>query len=278
MGRPKAPRQGPVLTSGPMAPQTRQKREKARAHSFSIRFDGGGLSPKSVRLGELAEVLRSVEEALAAIMGLPPEEVVVGLIGVKNASAGYLCSLPSLEASRAFDTWSQAIDTEDFSAVPEATIEPSKKILSFVRRKNCIAELRRANATRPVAEMTPDTIIVPSKLKPLVGQTTLYGYCQRVGGVAPRLWMRLADGTAFSADVVSEPLARTIGRHLYEWIGVSGRAKWHVATKRMLEFKVDDLLPYVGPDGAKKGMMDLAKLIGPHIMNLTGDDVAALRE
>jgi len=77
------------------------------------------MSPRSVRLGELAEVLRSVEEALAAIMRLPPEEVVLGLIGVQGRSAGYACALPFPEAAQALKAWTSAIESQDFSALPE---------------------------------------------------------------------------------------------------------------------------------------------------------------
>jgi hypothetical protein len=114
-------------------------------------------------LGDLAEVLRSIEDALAAIMGLPPEEVVLGLVGVREASAGYACALPSREAERALDAWSGAIQNSDFSSLPAAAIEPSRKILAFVRRKNCKAEFRKGTSRTPLAQMTPDTVIAVSK-------------------------------------------------------------------------------------------------------------------
>lgn len=259
-------------------PRVKAKVEKTGRRFFTIRFSGEGMSPKTVRLGELAEVLRSIEDALAAIMGLPPEEVVLGLVGVKAASAGYACALPSREAERALDAWSGAIQSSDFSTLPEAAIEPSRKILAFVRRKNCRAEFRKGNSRTPLAQMTPDTVIDLFKCEPLIGHTTIYGYCQRVGGTEPKLWMRLADRSAVTLDVPSEELARELGQQLYRWIGVTGRAKWHAETRKLIELQVDDLIHYDGPGNVLNGLMEVGELCGPAIVALTGADVAALRD
>lgn len=235
--------------------------------AFEIRFVGKGMSPDNIRLGELADVLASVEQVLAGIIGLPPEEVVLGLTKVKDASAGYAIESHSKQVSAALRVWGDAIERSDFSAVPPSAYEPAKKILSFVRRHNCVSRLTEARKRKPLAEMTPDTAIRPTMLQPLVGQTTLYGYALRVGGASPRLMLRISDSETITLDVAGQELAREIGHRLYTRVGLGGTAEWHPQTRAMLSFRVDELLPYE-ERGAAEAIGDLSALIGEDLADI----------
>lgn len=242
---------------------------------FILRFARNGMSPKSIRLGELADLLTSVEQAVSGVMGVPSDEVVLSLIDVKDTSAAYAIASPSNKAMTAVRTWGGAITKSDFSEIPARAVEPSRRILSFVRRHNCIAELTEARRRKPLAEMTPDTIIEAGPAEPLIGRTVLYGYALRVGGTTPRLLLRVGDET-IAVDVASEDLARSIGQRLYTWVGLDGTAKWDSTTRALLAFKVEELLPYAA-GRLTDAVGDLSALIGDDLADVTERDLDRIR-
>ena len=93
------------------------------------------MSPESIRLGALADLLAWIEQAISGVMGVSTEEAGLSLIDVKRSSAGYGFASPSKKATAAVRTWGDAIDRSDFSDIPAKAVEPSRKMLSFVRRE-----------------------------------------------------------------------------------------------------------------------------------------------
>jgi len=236
---------------------------------FEFRFLGEGMSPGNIRLGELADVLSSIEQIVAGMVGRPVEEVVLGLTKVTSKSAGYSFGSKASDAAAALETWSDAVKSEDISSLPAHVREPSKKVLSFTRKHNCTTRVSRAGKRRPLVEITPDSVIEPAAPAPLVGHTTLYGYAMRIGGVSPRLMIRVMGAEEpITVDVATKHLAREIGNRLYTSVGLSGRAEWHSLTSAMLSFRAEELLPYEDRD-LSESLGDLSALIGEDLDDIT---------
>jgi hypothetical protein len=237
------------------------------------------MAPKNVRVGELADLLSSLEQALSAIVGVPPEELILGLVDVRDQSAGYAVSLPSDAAADAVRAWGNAIRQADFTGIPRTALEPTRKILSFVRRHNCIGTVVEARKRTPLAQMTPDTVITAHAEDWLTGKTTLYGYALRVGGANPRVFLRMDGAANVTVDLASETLAREIGERLYSWVGLSGTARWHPHSRALMSFMAEELLPY-DPDPARsliETLGDLSTVIGDDLADLDEDDLIAIR-
>jgi hypothetical protein len=63
------------------------------ANSFEIRFSGGDVHPSTVPAHELADLLNAAEQAVTSLAAqnfpdLDPSSVLVGLVGIRDASLG----------------------------------------------------------------------------------------------------------------------------------------------------------------------------------------------
>ena len=90
------------------------------------------------------------------------------------------------------------------------TLEGVQGIHKFVTSQKCRAEFRLPNGSRQLeATITPDTIIPAEESPPIEGETTIFGKVERVGGVDPKIVVRLSDKEAVSC-AVSEALANVV--------------------------------------------------------------------
>jgi hypothetical protein len=246
------------------------------SHRVILRFVGGGIAPQTVSAGELAQVISSLENSIAEVMGLDPRErLVLSLVQITHQSDGLVFACPTKKAADAFYRIAKATKKGDISTLPVAAREAPRQVLQFIRRRNCAAEWR-GRGRHPIAVMTPKTQLneVPDTV--LRGETTLYGYVVRVGGEDPVVRLRYSDREPAISCTVTETLARDVAKKLYSWVGLSGTAEWNRRDNSLVEFHATGLLPFDGSPAAT-ALAELGDLIGEYWQDADPDAVSRIR-
>ncbi len=236
---------------------------------MEIKFSGD-IFPETIRAKELADMLANIEESLTTIIlkenpDVNIEELIIGLVEVGKGSAKlrFQSSMQAI-ALAAFAMLSTAIDTNDFTKVPIATIKSVKSISDFTRKRNCVAEFRaHADSEQPLASITPSTEIAIPEAYQLTGETMIYGRVIRVGGIAPKAVVKLSDRQTVYCDV-KENLAKEMGYRLYTWVGLSGYATWNVGDYSLESFKIEKVTDYEEYP-ISKSISELSSIIGKHL-------------
>lgn len=215
---------------------------------IEIKFIGKDIFPENIRVKELLEVAVSVEESLLAIIkrdnpNVSMDEIIISLVDIGEGSTvlRFKSSFPHLTAF-AFKTLSSSIANNAYQNLPSSSVESIRKISNFTRKRNCEIEFR-APETNLIAKITPQTRIIIPESYYLTGETVIYGKVERVGGVEPKVWIRITDREIIICDV-TEDLAKELGRRLYSWVGLLGIAKWNIENYSVEEFQLTKITEY----------------------------------
>lgn len=217
---------------------------------MEIKFIGKDIYPENIKVKELADILLSVEESILPIIikdnpNISIEDIIIGLVDIGNSSTKlkFKSSFPKIVLS-AFIALSSAIANNDFESLPLRSIESLKNISDFTRKKSCIAEFwTHEDSEHPLAQITPSTEIVIPKTRHLEGETILYGRVERVGGVHPKVMVRVSDKEVIYCDI-EEGLAKELGHMLYTWVGISGIATWNIEDYSIESFRIKEITEY----------------------------------
>jgi len=249
---------------------------------LELHFSGQDISPDSIRIGEIATILDAFEKVLLSIISqdhptLTKDAITIGLHRVNEGSLGlqFTSRLPEV-VTPAFHQAAQSIHLGVEDHLPPDSIPDFEKILSFVKRHQAQADFIVINGrAEKLATLTPDYEIP----KPVFisGQTTVYGQIVRVGGVEPKVEVKLISGiTIYCPFDVS--LASRLGSLLYNTVGLNGEAHWNPRTYEIEEFRVTDIAPYKETP-LVEAFQSISKIAGKYyddIENVTGY-IAGLR-
>ena len=112
------------------------------------------------------------------------------------------------------------------------------------------------------------------------GETVIYGRVERVGGVDPKVRVRLSEHEVVSCRL-DEGLAIELGAHLYSEVGLRGQATWDAKDQSLAYFRVDEILPFENAGAATaayalkeaaQGAYDVVKDVPGFIHGLRGED------
>lgn len=237
------------------------------AHSTTVEtlLTGAGMSPGKVRSKEIAEVIESVEDMIASMVvrdhpELRKDNVVVGLKSIKEGSIGLEFAPNLLELTLpATRRISKAIQENDFSALPNSTINSLRKLSAFTRRYQCSAEFLEQNGrAESLAILTPETRI--PNIYPLSGETTIYDEITRVGGAEPKIQFKTFDEQVIYCST-SRVIAKKAGARLYSKVGLHGLAECNSETFKIENFHVNDISDYEAVSSSE-ALNELTKLFG----------------
>jgi len=222
-------------------------------YSIQLRIIGKDFGAEPVSPRDIAAFLMSVEQLIASIvvrdnpeLGLREEDVILGLASITQGSLiNTFVSKYEVEVSHAFELATSAISTGDYSSLPTPAVDALKDIRKFNRYHATSTEFWQQNGIREQrAVVTPTTriIVEPRFIK---GTTSLYGTLMRIGGDnPPRAWLRLTDEKTISCRVKTTQIARQMAQSLYQRVGVRGIAQWDIRDMSLIEFRIEQLLPY----------------------------------
>jgi len=215
---------------------------------IEVRFTGG-VSPENVHVGELANVLKAIEDLFAAALitsdaDVKEEDVLVGLVGVGSGSVR-LQFATTFHGSTIAALMQIGRLIRAQQLLPHQAIGPIQTIHRFVRKHNCVAQfIAPSRGENPLAELLPTTELASSR-HVIGGTTTLYGKVIRVGGKEsePRVWVQTGPGATVRCTA-SVDMARQLGGKLYLQVGLAGQAKWDAKSLAVQAFQIEEILLY----------------------------------
>lgn len=218
-------------------------------HKIRFEVKGADLTPETMPLAKLIEVLGLLERAVVAFarsQGIKPEDSgFVSLTSVFESSAGLEVSTPAplLPPVRSV---TRAIESGTTQQLPRSVQDPlhelsqvvAKQGWSFASREDRKLEIPLAviSAARPVPK--------PEELPPLEGSTTIFARCVKVGGRDPKAELEIPRSPKLLNVELDERVARALGGFLYDWVVVEGTARWNPETLKMESFRAHRVSPY----------------------------------
>lgn len=240
---------------------------------IEINLTGEGIRPGSIRSKDIAQVITSVEDMIAAMLAhdnpnINKDDVIIGLSSISRGSLalGFDTPLSGL-ATVAYERIIDAINREIFDRLPSAAISAIEELAKVSRRCNTEIELQsKDETTHLIAIITPETRVTPATY--ITEKTVLYGEVSRVGGDEPKVRIKFIDGTALSCPI-SKQLALQLASRLYDIVAMRGVAKWRVSDLILEEFTIEQILPYCH-QSARKSFTALRELgIGKYFNDIT---------
>jgi len=242
---------------------------------LEVSFSGEGVKPNSVKASDIADILKAVEDMVEAQVfrdhpEIDKEQVILGFVSIKGDSVDLKFVSPIEEiVFPIFQAIGGAVTANDYRDLPAGSIEALDKIVTFSRKRQCVAELVTGNGHRRVlATITPD--IVFEKRARLTGETTVYGRVVRVGGKDPRAMVELLNGQTIFCDT-TEAIARKLGIRLYTNVGLLGLARWDAESLKLEQFTITDVTLYEELP-LEDAMNQLTKAVGIYYRDVTDVD------
>ena len=211
--------------------------------TFVIRLIGSELRPWDVPMRQLTRILNAVQrliehteaeemdgdEAAEEQVARPASRI--QLLGVISASAAYsVAAIDGASALSVIAATGKSLEAPSAAEWDAPSLSASKDISAAAKAIGCTVEIRReAKDGKILATIKPDTSEVISQSAFVAGESSVYGYLQRVGGVeTPRCGLRIATQPEkmVICQVGSEELVRELGRCLYTIVRVSGKVTW----------------------------------------------------
>lgn len=218
--------------------------------NFMLRFSGANVQPSALSLGDLADLLESIEQlfinvAVEMESTIDPDLVKVSLVDVRAGSVGLGFAsnlMPNNEIST-IRIISDAITNRQYARVPSSAIRPLRAIDAYVKQSKWTATLHEGASQIPLATIRPDVDLGLPQLETVSGESVIYGVLTRVGGTPAKLRVRTLEGRPLSC-FASERVAKLAGGMLYDTVGMRGQAEWDANTFTIVSFRVDEMEPY----------------------------------
>jgi hypothetical protein len=227
---------------------------KTAPEEFQLRFYGEGVSPTSIPVHELSEVLNALDSTIRSIVidsDAHAEGMSLFLVQVTDESLGLrVVSNYAAKAALAFSLVSSAVQSQVYSGIPEKSITEFEKIIRFTQKHNCNGEINGfTNGTKTtLATITPETEIKREAEIKISGKTSIFAYVQWAGGKTPRIHLMLPDERYLSCKAERELIKKL---RIYDWYSFDGDAEWDAVNDKLVSFKVSDVTHRDNPSSLK---------------------------
>lgn len=214
---------------------------------IEVKLKKRNLRPEGVMARDLVDMLCQVEKAVSAIAQYGKTSIIEGdtsfaLVSIRRGSAAYRLKpcVPDISIP-AFESFAQSINNPE--SLPRGARASIENISAFSARYNTVIEFRsKANSKSPIGVVRPKVVLPIVSHPEIVGETTLYGQVESVGGADPKAWVRLDSGQRIGFDV-NKTQAKLLGSRIYDDVGLRGTAHWDSVSKQVNVFKLSEVLP-----------------------------------
>ncbi len=244
---------------------------------FTIRLSGEGVRPHLIPAGDLAQLLIAAEQM---VMGLAAREhpedadsLFVGLAAVRDESIGF--AFTSNRPDSALAVYQELVvltGNRAFRSLPARSLEGLKTLTAFSREHRGVTQFWNGAIGRPLLELPTDFAIEVPSPEYQRGETVIYGKIERVGGVRPRVRLRISDREVVSADITEEQ-SRELGSRMYSQSALRGQATWDAQDGSIVYFRVEEILHYQ-PAKVVSAFDDLRAAVGGAYDSLDVEDFA----
>lgn len=220
-------------------------------NEFLLRIVGEDVSPQSVDVDDLTDVIRGFRGAIASIAGEDGHRVFLGLVNVAATASDSetltLSGSPETLASAQELVRSLASDTTH--KLPEKARICLRNIWKSTFRRGWDACEFSGNGSA----IGNAAILREKELFPIPGTyrgtTTLYGRCIRAGGERRKTaTLKLTNGETLTITLKTTKLAKQLGERLYQVVGLKGEAIWQSSDRSLSDFRADTLTDYTDRD------------------------------
>lgn len=208
---------------------------------LSIRLAGESISPDSLSVSELAEIITAEEKALLAEIeknssdSSTDENPILSLVGIQEGSIRLDFHSYSPDFLTVFSSIAESIANQTFDRLSGKTRECLKTIQKVAKKHGMVVEFCTEQGT--LATITTETLITTEETLYITGETALYGRVERIGGKTPKVWLRTSESELIVCEI-SESLAIELAGYLYQWVSVFGKAKWHISNYKIEAFEI----------------------------------------
>ena len=215
---------------------------------FTIRLVGDGVRPHLIPASDLAQLLVAAEQTVLAIAAREhpeeAEELIVGLTEVQDKSIGFAFSSNRADIVRAAYTELLTVTSNRvFRSLPARSLEGLRTLTSFSREHRGRTQFWNGASDQPLLDLPTDFAIDVPAPEYQRGETVLYGKIERVGGVRPRVRLRVSDHEVVYGDI-TEDQSRELGSRLYSQAALRGQATWDAQDGSIVYFRVEEILHY----------------------------------
>lgn len=130
-----------------------------------------------------------------------------------------------------------------FQSLPARSLEGLLTLTRFSQQRKGHTQFWNGETDRPLLDLPPDFVIDVPAPEYQRGETIIYGKVERVGGVRPRVRLRVSEREIVYGDV-TEAQSRELGQILYSQAALRGQATWDAQDGTVVYFRVEEILPY----------------------------------
>ena len=215
---------------------------------FTIRLTGEGVRPHLIPASDLAQLLVAAEQTVLAIATREhPEEadeLILGLSQVHDQSIGFaFASNQPRIALSAYTELVTATTNRLFRSLPARSLEGLRTLTGFSRQHNGRTQFWKEGGEHPLLDLPPDFALEVPAPEYQRGETVIYGKIERVGGVRPRVRIRVSEREIVYGDITEEQ-SRELGSRLYSQAALRGQATWDAQDGAVVYFRVEEILHY----------------------------------
>lgn len=227
---------------------------------FTIRLTGNGVEPSRVSAGDLAQLLIAAEKIVMSVARQSDQDAPDDMfISLADLQAGSLrMPFTSNQPERTGAAFKQAIaniSNKRFEDLPGPALEGLRTLTSYTAEREGVTEFWNGSTAEPLLRLYPDFVAQIPRPQYYRGETTLYGKVERLGGVRPRVKLRVSGNQVVYGDITEEQ-GRLLGLEIFEHVGLAGNATWDARTGEVVYFRVTDILPYK-PVSAQEAIAEL---------------------
>jgi hypothetical protein len=215
---------------------------------FTIRLTGEGVRPQLLAATDLAQLLIAAEQAVLAIATRDnPEaadDLVLSLSAVQDQSIGFVFSSNRPQvAQAAYHSLVTLTENRAFRSLPARSLEGLRTLTAFSRERGGHTQFWNGTRDHPLLDLAPEFAVEVPSPEYQRGETVLYGRIERVGGVRPRVRLRVSEREVVYGDI-SEEQSRELGSRLYSDAALRGLATWDAQDGPLVYFRVQEILRY----------------------------------
>ena len=234
---------------------------KKPSPDFAVRLVGPGLRPWAVPMRALTRVLNAVQRLMehaeeppeAELEEVKPEDIgqqaaSLHLLDVVSGSAEYrVAANDPRQAVKTLRETGLSLHNPDGAEWGQELLSPIEDLSSVARSLGCRIEFRNPGKSGAVlATITPDSYDELAKTAFVRGESSVYGYLERVGGATKlHCGLRLPSQSSkmVICPVATPELIRQLGQHVYENVMVSGTVTWFRRTWNVKRIEVTSFEP-----------------------------------
>lgn len=217
-----------------------------RDRQFVFKIEGKDVSPSTVTVKQLYEVLEALQRVIASTatndVRSSDEKYLLSLVDVNEGSDSLtIATSPAMMDASVVVT--QSIADDDFQLLSPGSKIGLHKLWKYSKRLDWTFQFFPNDDGVVFAEINPDKEICANDLAR--GTTEIMVQCQRVGGRRPSTAkVQLVTGESMTVTLKNQDQARDLGHLLYELVVLKGKATWDSTKWQLVDFEVDEIMPY----------------------------------